>query len=309
MRYDVALATLVLAACSGDDGGNKDGDPTSPEDRFAAFINATEEVTGSFAGFTPSEDPTWLEQSVNPVTQSAFSINGLVQDFEEETPVAGASVALYTDDGVDTPDDSATADVNGRVSIPGLSCTPATYRVTSEGGPIATKTTFKAHQVYPFPVGTTIDDAVFTSVSDVTYQLIPGILGIEVQSDLAIIAGTAFDVTRDPSASPDDDAGKIEGAQIVVYDAEGNIPDTLTVNYFIENFPVRDQEATSADGLWVAANVPPGDLTVEMWGVVGGELVKLGATQLKSEADSINISNVYSGYGDGVKYPATCELP
>jgi hypothetical protein len=240
-----------------------------------------------------------------------FTINGRVQDFEEEEegPVPGATVALYTDDSVDTPDTTATADVNGNVALSGPSCTPVTYRVTSEGGPVPTKTTFKAHQVYPFPSGPSIEGAVYTSVSDTTYQLIPAILGVDVQPDLAIVAGTAFDCTRDPSASPDDDTGKLEGVQVVVYDADGDIPDTLSVNYFIENFPDRDRNTTSADGLWVAANVPPGELTVELWGVVGGELVKLGATKLLSEADSINIANIFAGYGDGVKYPATCVLP
>jgi hypothetical protein len=307
MRH-LVLTTGILAACSGGDGAG-DGGPTTPADRFGELVNATEEVAGDFGCFTPGEEPTWLAQAADPTKQAPFPIHGLVQDFEDETPVGGATVALYADDTVDTPDSSQAADVNGDVSVSGPSCTPVTYRVTSEGGPIATKTTFKAHQIYPFPTGDAIDGAVFTSVSDVTYQLIPGILGVEVQPDLAIIAGTAFDCSRDPSASPDDDAGKLEGVQIVVYDADGNIPDTLTVNYFIENFPARDQEATSADGLWVAANVPPGTLTVEMWGVVGGELVKLGASQLESEADSINIANVYAGYGDGVKYPASCVLP
>lgn len=298
------VAVVVLAACSGD---GKDGPQTT--DPFDLFIDATQEVEGDFSGFTPSEDPTWLTQSVDPTKQTTFDISGFVQDFENETAVASATVALFLDDSVDTPDVTATSDVNGDVIVTGgTSCTPITYRVTTEGGPVATKTTYKAHQVYSYPTGATIEGATFTSVSDVTYQLIPGILGIEVQPELAIIAGTAFDVSRDPSLPPDDDSGKLEGVQVVVYDADGNIPDTLQVNYFVENFPAREQQATSADGLWVAANVPPGDLTVEMWGVVGGELVKLGASRLRSEADSINIANIYAGYGDGVKYPPTCEL-
>ena len=92
-----------------------------------------------------------------------------------------------------------------------------------------------------------------------------------------------------------------------MYDEDGNIPESLTVNYFVENFPARDQKWTSPDGLWVAANVPAGNLRAEMWGVVDGELRLLGATELFSEKDSINISNIFAGYGDGVKYPAACE--
>ena len=91
-----------------------------------------------------------------------------------------------------------------------------------------------------------------------------------------------------------------------MYDEDGNIPDTLTVNYFTDAFPDRDQLWTSADGLWVAANVPPGNLRAEMWGLVDGQLRLLGATLLFSESDSINISNIFTGYGDGVKFPDSC---
>ena len=139
------------------------------------------------------------------------------------------------------------------------------------------------------------------------YQLIPTIVGVTIDPALAVIAGTAYDVVRDAAISSAIDTGKIEGAQVIVYDENGEIPDTLSVNYFTDEFPDRDQKWTSADGLWVAANVPAGNLRIEMWGQVNGELTLLGATSLFSEADSINISNVFAGYGDGVKYPYACE--
>jgi len=63
---------------------------------------------------------------------------------------------------------------------------------------------------------------------------------------------------------------------------------------------------TSADGLWGVFNVPEGTWRIELWGLVGGDEVLLGATTAKVYPDSINIANIFSGYGDGVKYPATC---
>jgi hypothetical protein len=170
-----------------------------------------------------------------------------------------------------------------------------------------TKTTYKAHHIYPPAEAGTVDDGLFVSVSDVTYRLIPTILGVSVDPDKAIIAGTAYDALRDAATDSSIDEGKIEGVQVVVYDEDGNIPPELTVNYFTDGFPDRDQLWTSPDGLWVAANVPPGNLRAEMWGVVDGELRLLGATLLFSEADSINISNIFAGFGDGVKYPFACE--
>jgi hypothetical protein len=310
MRVVIWSTLLALCACSGDGGkdGNTDGD-TDATDRFGEFINTTVAATGDLACFTPGDDwasTTWLTQTIDPANQGTYPINARVEDFEEDTPVSSATVAVWTDDVVDgQPDTTATSDNNGNVTFDGPSCSSTAYRVTTDGGPTATKTTFKAHQIYPAPTGNTIEDATFVSVSDVTYQLIPGILGVSVDPDKAIIAGTAYDCGRD--AAQNDDDNKITGAQVIVYDEDGNIPDTLQVNYFTENFPDRDQEQTSADGLWVASNVPPGNLRVELWASVGGELTLLGATELVSEADSINIGNIYAGYGDGVKYPATCE--
>ena len=74
-----------------------------------------------------------------------------------------------------------------------------------------------------------------------------------------------------------------------------------------ESFPNRDQHFTSPDGLWVASNVPAGTLRVELWASVGGTPTLLGATVVESEAGSINIANIFSGYGDGTKYPSVCE--
>lgn len=310
----LVLPLGLIVACSGDDGGdgNKDGGTTAP-DRFSELINVTREASGDFSCFTPGADwasTTWLSQEIDPGNVGTFPIAGHVQDFQEETAVYGATVALFLDDEVaGQPGVSGTSDNNGDVVLNGPSCDPVTYRVTTEGGPVATKTTYKAHQIYPTPSGPQIEDAIFTSVSDVTYQLIPSILGVTVDPDKAIIAGTAFDCTRDAALEPADDSGKVEGVQVIVYDEQGNIPDTLQVHYFVEAFPARDQLHTSADGLWVAANVPPGRLRVEMWGQVGGELTLLGATELQSEADSINIANIFAGYGDGVKYPDACEGP
>ena len=305
-----AWILLALVACGGGGGG---GGKTSSAELFDQFINVDVASNADLTGFTPGDDVDsveWLTQSIDPALQGGdYDITGLVEDFESGSGVDKAEVALwYGNRFTASPDLTAESDAAGEVSVTGPSCEPLLYRVTTDPVLGETKTTFKANQIYPHPGDSDlIEGAYFTSVSSITYQLIPTILGVVVDPELAIIAGTAFDVTRDPSWPTDDDAGKIEGAQIVVYDADGNIPDTLEVNYFVQDFPDRDQPHTSADGLWVASNVPPGDLRVEMWARVDGELKLLGATEVYSETDSINIANVYAGYRDGVKYPYSCE--
>ena len=114
--------------------------------------------------------------------------------------------------------------------------------------------------------------------------------------DKGIIAGTAYDC----------DYNALEGVQVIVRDQSGEYASDQEVRYFVEDFPNRDQPYTSADGLWIAINVPPGRVTVEMWAMSAGELVQVAATELDLVADSINISNMKLGYGDGVFYPTDC---
>ena len=79
------------------------------------------------------------------------------------------------------------------------------------------------------------------------------------------------------------------------------------VKYFVDSFPNRNQPTTSADGLWIAINIPTGDVTVEMWISDGddGHLL-MGATKITVDEGSINMSNIQTGYGDGVRYPTSC---
>ena len=193
------------------------------------------------------------------------------------------------------PDSVATSDAAGAISgleVP--NCTPVTYKVTTDAALGETKPTIEAHAVYQ---GAGSDTDEFNSVSTTTYQIIPSLLGVSPQPDKGIIAGTAYDSVE----------SKIEGAQVIVTDGAGNIAAGSVVKYFVEDFPNRGQEYTSPDGLWVAINVPPGTWNVEMYVADGadGHLL-MGSTVVEVAADSINISNIYTGYGSGVKLPSGC---
>lgn len=313
MRLSALVPALLAVACTG--GGEPDGDTDLPVDPFEAFIHPTEEVGGGgTACFTPGPDhasTAWLTQSADPASVGAADVVGQVSDFQIETlTVEATTVALWLDDAVEgAPDVVANGDEDGGVLLEGAAtCAPLTYRVTTDPLFVETQTTYKAHHVYP-PAGKGQVVGDFLSVSADTYQLIPTLLNVAVDPSLAVIAGTAYGCDRDAGLPSDDDAEKLTGVQVIVYDEAGNIPESLSVHYFTERFPDREQPHTSPDGLWVALNVPPGRLRAEAWGLVGGELTLLGATVLDSEADSINIANVFAGYGDGVKLPTACLAP
>ncbi|MEZ4321911.1 MAG: hypothetical protein R3F61_30845 [Myxococcota bacterium] len=306
------LLAFALVACKGD-GNSPDTDTdTTPVDPFEVFIHPTVEASGGgLACFTPGDDwesTEWLEQNVDPTLVGTAAVAVAVQDFESEDPVSMPTVDLWYGDAVSgAPDASVTGDGGGLLTIDSPTCQPHTYRVNTDPNVVETKTTYKAHHLYGPATGAVTGDML--SVSDITYRLIPTILGVAVDPDKAIIAGTMYGCGRNPSLPSEDDTEKVEGVQVIVYDADGNIPQEMQINYFTERFPDRFQEHTSADGLWVASNVPTGRLRVEAWGLVGGTLTLVGATVLDSEADSINIANIFAGYADGVKYPDSCLVP
>ncbi len=317
MRKTFIALTALALACSGgtgttklDDTGSGGSDDTGSgggeeggEDggggggAFEDFVFVTDAPSGDFTGFESGYDGAgaWLTNPT-PSSTDEISLSGTVEDFESGDSVSDATLEIWHSDSVSgAPDSFAVSGGDGAVS--GLTvpnCTPVTYKVTTDEQLGETKPTIEAHAVYQ---GAGSDSDTFNSVSTTTYQIIPSLLGVSPDPDKGIISGTAYDINED----------KIEGAQVVVKNAAGDIPGSLVVKYFVDDFPNRNQQYTSPDGLWVAVNVPPGDWTVEMYvsDGAGGHLL-MGATELTVIADSINISNIYTGYGDGVKLPDSC---
>ena len=289
--------TGVTGSGDGGTGGESGGDGGGGGGTFADFINVTVAPSGHFTGFEGGFDAAGAWNDVGtPSNTDMIELGGEVQDFETSESVSDATVEIWHADAVGgAPDSVATSDAAGAISgleVP--NCTPVTYKVTTDAALGETKPTIEAHAVYQ-GAGSDTDD--FNSVSTTTYQIIPSLLGVSPQPDKGIVAGTAYDVNE----------SKIEGAQVVVTDGAGNIASGSAVKYFVDDFPNRGQEYTSADGLWVAINVPPGTWNVEMHVAdgAGGHLL-MGSTVVEVAVDSINISNIYTGYGTGVKLPSGC---
>ena len=301
MRARAPLAlialTALIAACDGgttpDDTDTGSGTDTAGPPVLEDYINVTDEALIS-AGTCWTPGDAWIAQQVNVEASMSLPGTGLVADFESGSAVFGAFVEVFNnDDASGTADETGTTDQNGHVELTLPTCTPTSYRVSTADG--ETKNTYEAHQFY-ISDGSQHAGTEFNSVSRTTYQIIPSILGISPDPTRSIIAGTAFDCVENP----------IQNAQVVVK-IDGQIADGVVIKYFVDEFPNRDQPATSPDGLWIAINVPPGLVTVEMYGVVGGGAPQLlGTTQLPSRADSINIANIYYGIDGGVKYPSEC---
>jgi protocatechuate 3,4-dioxygenase beta subunit len=312
----VVLTTTAAVGCSGGgkaaggdtgasssgggDGGGDGGDGGEGEggDRYTIddFINVTDSPTGDFTGFEGGYEAqgAWLSQTIDESLIQEVPLSGKVEDFQEETGVPEANLELYfTDEIGGVPDESATTDSEGNFSgAMAQTCTAVAYKTATNPDLQDTKNTFERHQV--FGAGSSLTET-FNSVSTQTYALIPGLLGISPDPNKGIAAGTVYDSNGDP----------VEGAQVVIVDADGKLPDTLVVKYFIDDFPNRDQPYTSPDGLWVAIDIPTGNWRVDAYIWDGSQHVRIATSTVTIYADSINISNLNTGY-DSVRYPDSC---
>jgi len=309
LRWGWGLVAVLAAACAGGDKDSTGGDDTdTTTEPTENVLSLTEEATGDWSCFTPAAsfgEAEWLEQTLDPTKVVDLSVAGTVLDFEEDIPRGNTEVRLWFDDDVaGTPDASAQAASDGKVSLTAPSCTALSYLAYPNPELAEAKPTYKAHQVYGYQEAGSFE-AEYISVSTNTYLVVPAIVGISPDPTKSVIAGTAFDCSRSPDTLSDVDAGKVRNVEVVVRDLDGNRVEGVYVRYFVEKFPDRDQQHTSADGLWTAINVPPGTFRLEMWGLIGGEERLLGSTVLQTQADSINIANIFGGYA-GVKYPAGC---
>ncbi len=300
MTRIACVLTIALAACNGGDptetGTDTDTDTntTTGPTTFEDLVNTTDTPVGVLT-CVPT-DGTWLTQTVDTALQTSGPQTLTVLDFESDVPLAEATVDVwYGDDATGIPDASAVSDDAGEVSVTVPTCEPISYKTWTDPELDITRDTYEAHQI--FAPGAAFDGSL-NSVSDLTYKIIPGLLGVPIQPGMGIIAGTVFGC----------DDEKVEHAEVVVKNADGTIPPDLRVKFFVNKFPNRDQQDTSPDGLWVAVNVPPGLVTAEAYTWNGTDHVVQGKTVVRSFPDSINIGNIYAGFDTGVKYPAECLL-
>jgi hypothetical protein len=142
-------------------------------------------------------------------------------------------------------------------------------------------------------------DTFFNSVSIATYALMPAILQLEPDPAKGILAGTAYDCGGEGSL--------LENAQVIIRSEDGSYPLGQEVRYFREEFPNKDQPATSADGLWMAINVPAGPHVIELWAVVeSGEPQLVATTPVDVVGDGITVTDLYTGDDDGVVFDEAC---
>ena len=291
MRKTWFAPLVLLTACT----AGKSSDTGTGDDTGTGTVAYVQpEAIGDFACY-PTGGTTWLTQSPDPALQTSLALTEEIKDFDKGVPVSDAKVEIwFADKATGAADTSGTSDSNGMTTVTQPVCTPTAYRTSTDPARQQTKDTYKAHMVYA-PSAVDATDLSYDSVSVETYSIIPSILGLSPDPAKGTIAGRSFDCGE----------GHVQHAQVTVVDKDGNAPSGMTIKYFVDSFPNRDQPDTSEDGLWVAVNVPPGDWIVQQWTVNGGSRVQSGQTTVTVVADSINVGNIFTGY-DSVRYPPEC---
>lgn len=315
MTTTLSIVALLLTGCGdkdGDDTGGAgttaDGGTTAEVGVFEDFINVTDAYTGDIdsccdlIGLDSDcwDGTTWIDQTVNINAQIGVALNGEIIDFESDDPVGDATLDLWfeNDPTVGAPDYSVVGDADGLVDSTFFTCKPIAYKVSTDPALENTVDTYELNQIEPWTDGVSTVYPEFNSVSTTTYAVIPSLLGVSPDGDKGTIAGTAYGCGGDP----------IEGAQIIVRDRDtGAIPESLVVKYFVDSFPNRNQPYTSPDGLWVAINVPEGVWDVELYVADGaGDHTMIGKSPAYIFPESILISNIYTGFDDGQRFPDSC---
>lgn len=291
------LMLLALLACDKD---NVDDTTVVEQTRFEKEIWVTDTPVAESgvdlgACHTPGSD--WPVQTPDASCQQEVPHNGVVLDFQDDVPVEEATTEFFWSDlyVAGASDQLLVSNEEGEISGVARTCEPYTYSTYTDPDLEETVLTIQAHNV--MPPGAEVNDEL-NSVSTLTYQLIPGLLGVVVEPGKGVVAGTVYGCERE--------GDPVEFAQVIAREKGGDYLEDQDVFYFQNEFPDQNQEWTSDDGLWIIANVPESELTIEVWTWNGSEHELRATTDLVIIPDSINIANAYVGFEGGVVYPESC---
>lgn len=288
----VALSALWLNGCTPATGGDSDGKDAGPttEPPMPA-LNA------DISCFSPGA--TWRPQNlaVEIGAEQSVEIRTVPLGGDDGEIAAEVELAIWFDNtNVGEADASGVTGNDGTVMMTVPTCQALTVRAVRDPD---TEVTFKANLV----VDPTLNSADVTVVETLTSASIKAILNETIDNSSSLVAGTAYDCAGEP----------IAGVRARVRDANGDLIEDARDYYFNDrNLPTRRQTQpyTNTDGKWVVFNLPVGELFVEIYanqcdGDNCQEIV-LGGTKLRSEGDSVNISNVNAGVEQGVYFPSSC---
>jgi hypothetical protein len=205
-----------------------------------------------------------------------------VKDFEKSTPVAGATVEVYTSladfNAKNVAAMAGPTGVDGKITL----MMPANvYRVIfrTTADPAKTIETVEFNRAW--------NDPARVSVSQATKGEIPGLVSVIPDDTKGVVAGDLRDCANKP----------IGGALFDVSSSGGSFDAAANTFYFLDidkstTVPARSQKWTSGDGVFATLNVPPGDATLTVKGILqtgDKSLTRLGMAVAPVHAGAITV--------------------
>jgi hypothetical protein len=205
-------------------------------------------------------------------TGDTVSVRFYAEDFEHEDRIEGATVEVYLINRIEGDPDFVLGPTDEEglteaVDVPAQSMLAT--RIPEIPG--VARTTVQFDVLTPTADG----EVRALTVADDTYRLVPAAVAVTIESGKGIVAGLFSDCDEEPVGGL---IANVEGQ-----DAE--------IRYFSEEFPAREPDVTTQDGLYVAINIDPGDHQIVLRGRIeaGGDIVELGRREVQVIADSINV--------------------
>lgn len=309
-----AFGALLLAIGGCDNGsGTPDAGPTTDLPPLAANTeNADPEI-----GFQPATlDYSCLSQRTRPAGGAAVATTFHLVDFQDDFDVADAEVWLFPSNEIgDTctaPDcQLLTTDAMGTAQA----MLPAggwyAYRVIPFDDPFSRERSifgvFQYNEPVPAAAGGTVEGS---SVSGVTIDVIPALLGISRTAGLAIVAGRIEDCQGQFVQNAIIRLYDPDGVEIIAPPTEEALNDDPHFHFFngdaSNNLPDLTEPYSNTDGLYVLVQIPYLDerpYRVEAWGNLGGELTLLSCETARIFEDAVTILNMTPVRSDR---PASC---
>lgn len=312
----VSLALALAVGCDGDGGtdagpGAGDGDvsldagaPTeAAPDPVAAFTEGASDFE------TAPLDLSCMGTRTAPTGGDAVQVEFRLRDFQDEFEVGGAEVHIFSNniitDGCQAPNcESITTNEmgNGDVMLPAGGW--YAYRVL----PLMAGTgrrlddvfqVFQYNEPIPAGAGGSVDGQ---SVSGVTIDLIPALLGFTRENGRAIIAGRVHDCNDANIANARVLAFDPDGRYLAPTDLASDAADYYFAGAVMGNVPNQLANETSPDGLYVYPQVEYLDdrpYRVEAWATVDGTFQRIGCETARIFTDSVTILNVGPMRADG----------
>ena len=207
------------------------------------------------------------------------TVSGTAQDFQSDRALSGAIVSVLNNDTGEPTGVCGKTDSAGKLAVK----VPKGKKVAFS----TSKLEDQAKDTYQFNITYTTDsDETFFSVSNITAQLIPGIIGEPLDPTKATVAGTVYNMfgkaittATTPSGAPISYKVRTKSGQKAYYFDDG-----------IPNSDETELNTKSGDSLFVAFGLVPGKQELEL--TYNGVVTAVTDNTLFAFPDSIAISNI-----------------